>query len=252
MKESTGAGVLIKDGTALLPGLPDIPVALRRSAQTRRLNLRVSGLDGRVSLSMPPSLPLAEALAFLREKEDWLRAAVNRVAGPQPVMPGSDILLRGEKVRIIESGHIQRVTESKGALLVPTDRSGDRTAVRVATYLRAAAQASLLPASEDYARILGRRFAAVALRDTRSRWGSCTAQGRLMYSWRLIMAPPKVLRYVAAHEVAHLVHMDHSPAFWACVRGLMPEYPHHRAWLRAHGAELHSYCFRARPLADRG
>ena len=89
------------------------------------------------------------------------------------------------------------------------------------------------------------RFTALALRDTRSRWGSCTHEGRLMYSWRLAMAPPEVLDYVAAHEVAHLAHMDHSPRFWAAVATLMPGYAPRRAWLRRNGADLMAWSFRA-------
>jgi predicted metal-dependent hydrolase len=245
-------GLQIKDGAAVLPGLPDVPVLLRRSAQARRLNLRVSGLDGRVSLTLPHSLPLAEGLAFLHSKEEWLRAALGRVSGPQLVQPGGEILLRGVRVRIIERARLPRVVEAGDTLLVPPDPQGSRTGLRVSAYLKNEAQSALVPASTKYARLLGRSITAISLRDTRSRWGSCTAQGRLMYSWRLIMAPPKVLDYVAAHEVAHLAHMDHSPAFWACVRQLMPDYAHHRAWLRAHGAELHRYSFSARPLAENG
>ncbi|MGR3434759.1 MAG: M48 family metallopeptidase, partial [Shimia sp.] len=81
------------------------------------------------------------------------------------------------------------------------------------------------------------------LRDTRSRWGSCSAAGGLNYSWRLVMAPPEVLDYVAAHEVAHLAQMNHSPRFWAEVAGLMPGYEAPRGWLRRHGADLHRYRF---------
>jgi predicted metal-dependent hydrolase len=91
-------------------------------------------------------------------------------------------------------------------------------------------------ACDRHAAALGRQPRALSLRDTRSRWGSCTHDGRLMFSWRLAMAPPEVLDYVAAHEVAHLAHMDHSPAFWAATARLMPDYARHRAWLRAHGA----------------
>ncbi|MEY3959547.1 MAG: hypothetical protein RIR14_200, partial [Pseudomonadota bacterium] len=86
------------------------------------------------------------------------------------------------------------------------------------------------------------------LRDTRSRWGSCTAEGALMYSWRLIMAPPPVLRYVAAHEVAHLVEMNHSPQFWAVVDRLYPGWEAQRAWLRSHGSALHGLRFQ--PAGD--
>jgi len=90
---------------------------------------------------------------------------------------------------------------------------------------------------------LGRGYQRLSLRDTRSRWGSCTADAGLMYSWRLIMAPPDVLRYVAAHEVAHLQEMNHSPAFWALVQQLYGDYRTPRGWLRQHGAGLHSYRF---------
>ena len=106
------------------------------------------------------------------------------------------------------------------------------------------AQARLAAASDRHAATLGRPFTAIALRDTRSRWGSCTADGRLMYSWRLAMAPPEVLDDVAAHEVAHLAHMDHSPRFWSVVETLCPGWPAHRRWLREHGGALQGWQFR--------
>jgi predicted metal-dependent hydrolase len=90
---------------------------------------------------------------------------------------------------------------------------------------------------------LGRRFSRLSLRDTRSRWGSCSSRGGLSYSWRLILAPPDVLDYVAAHEVAHLAEMNHSPAFWALVARLCPGYQAPRGWLRREGAGLHRYRF---------
>jgi len=90
---------------------------------------------------------------------------------------------------------------------------------------------------------LGRSYARLSLRDTRSRWGSCTSDGGLMYSWRLIMAPPEVLDYVAAHEVAHLAQMNHSPAFWAEVTKIYGDYAAPRNWLRANGSTLHRYKF---------
>ncbi|MBE0554766.1 MAG: M48 family metallopeptidase, partial [Rhodobacteraceae bacterium] len=94
-----------------------------------------------------------------------------------------------------------------------------------------------------YAGLLGRRVTGITLRDTRSRWGSCTAAGRLMFSWRLIMAPPAVLDYVAAHEAAHLVEMNHSPAYWAVVGRIFPGWQAQRGWLRRHGPGLHALRF---------
>ncbi|GAB1364540.1 hypothetical protein MASR1M32_37760 [Rhodobacter sp.] len=98
-------------------------------------------------------------------------------------------------------------------------------------------------ASTRYAAQVGRRYGKLVLRDTRSRWGSCSHDGTLMYSWRLIMAPPSVLEYVAAHEVAHLVEMNHSPDYWAVVEGIFPGWKRQRAWLHDQGGGLHRYRF---------
>ena len=93
--------------------------------------------------------------------------------------------------------------------------------------------------------MLGRRAVSVSLRDTRSRWGSCSAQGRLSFSWRLAMAPPEVLDYVAGHEAAHLVEMSHGQRYWEVVERIMPDYRRHRAWLKREGRKLHGFRFEA-------
>jgi len=241
----------VDNGIATLQGPPEITVLLRRSGQARRLSLRVSGLDRRVTLTMPRSAHLNEALEFLQEREIWLRGALTRLPKPCPVKIGGEILFRGETLRITESDG-SRIRVRDAELLVPPDPTGTRTALRVATYLKAGARAALVPAATRYADALGKPFSAITLRDTRSRWGSCTSRGRLMFSWRLIMAPPEVLQYVAAHEVAHLKHMDHSRVFWSCVEQLMPDYQTYRDWLSNNGALLHNYSFTSRPHADNG
>lgn len=109
--------------------------------------------------------------------------------------------------------------------------------------LKCLARDRLAEASDRHATAIGRKVGRITLRDTRSRWGSCTSEGNLMYSWRLILAPPEVLDYVAAHEVAHLVHMDHSRAFWAQVERLMPGHKSARDWLRREGTGLHRWRF---------
>ncbi len=117
--------------------------------------------------------------------------------------------------------------------------------VRAAAFLREAARQRCLAATEVHAARLGQPFGRITLRDTRGRWGSCTAAGDLMFSWRLILAPDAVLDYVAAHEVAHLAEMNHSPRFWAAVARLCPDYAAQRDWLRQHGASLMAYDFGA-------
>ena len=112
-----------------------------------------------------------------------------------------------------------------------------------AAWLRVLAGTRLRAACDRHAARLGRSWRALVLRDTRSRWGSCTHDGRLMFSWRLAMAPPEVLDYVAAHEVAHLAHMDHSPRFWATVETLLPDHAPQRAWLKMQGGALMMWRF---------
>tara|TARA_R110002110_G_scaffold152752_15_gene345661 strand:- start:3839 stop:4525 length:687 start_codon:yes stop_codon:yes gene_type:complete len=227
---------------SLLPGLPAVDVTLRRSARARRLSLRVSRLDGRVTLSMPTHAREAEAMAFLRAQEDWIRRALSNVVPGDLVGMGAQILVEGRLLTVTPGKGRSPVVEGDH-LLVPGDVA--RVSVRVAAWLKLRARDRLALASDSYAARIGRRYRTLTLRDTRSRWGSCTAEAGLMYSWRLIMAPPPVLDYVAAHEVAHLAEMNHSPAFWSVVEGLMPDYRTHRRWLKAEGHRLHSYRFGA-------
>ncbi|MCL1627972.1 MULTISPECIES: M48 family metallopeptidase [Roseinatronobacter] len=225
--------------TVVLPGEPALRVQIKASARARQMSLRVSGLDGKITLNVPRGLAHRHALAFLSEKEGWLRAAVARAPGVQPIAPGGLVPVDGILHRVTPAP-VRSVTLKDDRLLVPeTGPAG----ARVAAFLKTRARDRLVPMADHYAQALGRTVAAVSLRDTRSRWGSCTAQGRLMFCWRLAMAPPIVQDYVAAHEAAHLVHMDHSRAYWATVARIMPDYAAHRAWLRSHGATLHSYRF---------
>ncbi len=225
-----------------LPGQPPIEITLRRSARARRFSLRVSRLDGSVTLSLPARAREAEALAFARAQEDWIRSALARMPKLALVGHGSLIPVEGRMLQIEPaSGRLVRVEGE--SLLVPGDpaQAGSRTAA----FLRTLARDRLTEASDRHAAALGRPFRRITLRDTRSRWGSCTVDGSLMYSWRLIMAPPEVLDYVAAHEVAHLAEMNHSDAFWAVVARLMPGYAQRRAWLKRQGQALHAYRFSA-------
>jgi predicted metal-dependent hydrolase len=226
--------------TIVLPGEPTLSVQIRASARARQMSLRVSGLDGKITLNVPRGLARRHALAFLSDKADWLRAAVARAPGQQLVRPGAMIPVDG-RLRAITPAPIRSLKLDGERLLVPETAS--QTGPRVAAFLKTRARDRLVPMAQHYATQLDRKVAAVSLRDTRSRWGSCTAQGRLMFCWRLAMAPPEVQDYVAAHEVAHLVHMDHSRAYWATVARVMPDYAQRRAWLRSHGAGLHSYLF---------
>ncbi len=227
-------------GQHFLPGNPPVAITLRKTAQARRISLRISRLDGRVTLTCPLRVSDREALAFAHEKADWLRQNLNAHPGPARVQIGADLPFEGRVLRIATGpGRLVRV---EGAhLLVPG--APDRSAARIAGFLKQVARDRLAAASDHYAARLGRGYNRLSLRDTRSRWGSCTADGGLMYSWRLVMAPPEVLAYVAAHEVAHLAEMNHSDAFWSVVTRLYGDYRAPRRWLREKGGDLHRYDF---------
>ncbi|VVT32600.1 Zinc metallopeptidase-like protein [Roseovarius sp. EC-HK134] len=227
-------------GHHTLTGNPPVALTLRHSARARRISLRVSGLDGRVTLTIPRGVSEAEALAFARSRADWLRGHLEGRPGQMAVGIGCDLPVEGEILRIV-LGSGRRVQRAPGQLCVPGPE--ESAAARLEGWLKARARDRLAAASDHYAGLLGRRYTRLTLRDTRSRWGSCSASGALSYSWRLILAPPAVLDYVAAHEVAHLAQMNHSPAFWAEVARLMPEYETRRAWLRREGGALHRYRF---------
>lgn len=226
-------------GRHTLIGNPPIEISLRRSARAKRLSLRVSRLDGRVTLTLPQRAAEAEGIRFLQSKEAWLRTNLDGLAPVRSVAIGQDILLRGNPVPIVQ-GQGRRLVITDHQIAVPGPQDVGR---KIKAQLRHLARDALAEASDRYAAALGRPYTRLSIRDTRSRWGSCSSQGVLMYSWRLIMAPPPVLDYVAAHEVAHLVEMNHSAAFWDVVARICPDYETHRHWLRAHGDTLHRVAF---------
>lgn len=214
-------------------------VLWRRTARAQRLSLRVSALDGRVTLTVPRGVPHGVAQAFLSSRQEWLRAALDKVHAPCPVAAGTWLPVAGRPLCVTPSA-TPRVAIEGTRLLVP-ERGAPGP--HLAAWLKLGARDRLAEAVAGFAARLGRQPRSLRLRDARSRWGSCSAAGDLMFSWRLIMAPPEVLDYVAAHEVAHLVQMNHAPAFWATLAGLMPDYALRRDWLRAEGASLHRYRF---------
>jgi len=218
-----------------LAGDPPITVALRRNGRARRLTLRVSGLDGSVTLTVPLHVPCAEAHDFARSREDWLRDRLGAVTGPSAVAAGTVLPVEGVPTRLVLAPST-RLTHEDGEISAASPGA-------VQAYLRHLARDRLTAAVDRHTSTLGRRATAIALRDPRSRWGSCSSAGRLMFSWRLVLAPPAILDYVAAHEVAHLVHMDHSRAFWDVVARLCPAHAAERAWLRREGAALHRWRF---------
>jgi predicted metal-dependent hydrolase len=221
-----------------LPGDPPIAVQVRRSARAKRVSLRVSRLDGAVTLTLPARAPLRHAQTFLAERETWLRSALNGIEGPASVEPGTTLPVEG--VALTVTAAALRAARIDGTALLVAQ---SRPAASAQAFLKALARDRLAARVTQHATNLGRSPGKLTLRDTRSRWGSCAPSGDLMFSWRLIMAPPAILDYVAAHEVAHLRHMNHSAAFWATCAELYPDHAAARRWLKQNGPGLHQYRF---------
>lgn len=222
------------------PDLPPVEIVLKRSATARRFSLRVSRLDGRVTLSLPLRAREAEAMAFAREQEGWIRRTLADLPQQAGVGLGSVIPVEGRMLPLVQ-GTGRAVRIDGDSLLIPGDPA--QAGVRAGAFLKNLARERLVAASDRYATQIGRRVTRVTLRDTRSRWGSCAQDGALMYSWRLVMAPASVLDYVAAHEVSHMVEMNHSAAYWAVVDRLYPGWQVQRKWLHSQGQNLHQYRF---------
>src|SRR5918997_213913 len=188
-------------------------VALRRRPTARRITLRVSSATGEVMLTLPERADLASAQRFADAHAAWIAARLDKVPVRTPFAPQAGVPLRGVPHRIVHWSTAGGVTRA-------LDGPDGESIIAVAC------------ADAHVAR---------AVRDTKSRWGSCSAGGHLSFSWRLVMAPPFVLDYLAAHEVAHLKELNHSHRFWRVVRDLCPGTDEAEGWLKRHGAELHRY-----------
>ena len=224
-----------------LSGDPSVSITLRRPKRVRRISLRVSQLDGRVTLTLPAGVSEREALDFAQEKADWIRGHLARQPERLKLALGDQLPIEGV-VRTITQTTGRRVQLLAKEIALP-DKVGNDIGPRLEAFLKELARDRLTEASDRHAESLGREFSRITIRDTRSRWGSCSSRGALMYSWRLILAPPDVLDYVAAHEVAHLQEMNHSPEFWAVVERLYGDYAAPRSWLRNNGSALHRFDF---------
>ncbi|MEM0989646.1 MAG: SprT family zinc-dependent metalloprotease [Pseudomonadota bacterium] len=220
---------------------PPCTVQVRTRATARRFTLRLSPSGDGAVLTQPPGVAASDTQAFLTEHAGWLRRALERQPEVVTVRHGARLPVDGTAYIVDVQDGPRRAPMLEDHRLVL--RGAGNEGRRIAQWLKLRARDRLAPAVKHYAAQLDRHVARVALRDTRSRWGSCSTTGTVSFSWRLAMAPVDVQEYVAAHEAAHLVEMNHSPRYWAVVARLMPDWKPRRDWLRRHGRELHLYRF---------
>jgi predicted metal-dependent hydrolase len=225
-------------------------VRLRRHRQARRYTLRIDSATREVVLTIPPRGSLKEAREFAQKHGGWIAARLKRLPKATPFAHGIEVPLRGVMHRIAHRqgahGTVWTEAGSNDGRILCVAGEPPHLDRRIADFLKREAKRDLDAASRRHAATLGVTFKRVSVRDQSSRWGSCSNTKVLSFSWRLIMAPPFVLDYLAAHEVAHLLELNHSPRFWRLVARLYPNYERAKIWLDLHGTELHRYGLPAR------
>lgn len=223
-------------------GGPTVRLSVNRRA--RRISLRIDARTGEAVATAPSERRLTDALAFARQKRGWL---AERLAARPPAtlfQPGGVVDLHGV-THVLEAvpgaGAARLATTPDGRPAIRSGGEGEAYARRVENLIRREARRLLEARTRAHEQALGLKPSTVSIMDARSRWGSCSPHSRaIRYSWRVAMAPPEVLDYLAAHEVAHLVHADHSAAYWGIVARLIGDHRPYRKWLREHGARLHA------------
>ncbi len=217
------------------------PLAIRVSPRARRVGLRIDAAERRVELVVPQGVPAEFGLRFLREKRGWIASRLEALPRPVPFAEGAIVPVLGVPHRIRRSldPSAAPVAIADGEIRVRGDPA--HLPRRVRDHLAILAHDELARRARPLAARIGQKILRVSVRDTKSRWGSCSSRGNLSFSWRLIFAPEEVVHYVVAHEVAHLVEMNHGPRFWRLVDTLAPGNARHRLWLDRHRAELLAY-----------
>jgi len=223
----------------------EVPLTLKHNARAKRLILRLNKTADGVTVTVPEGAGEADALRFARAQTGWIEQRLSARPDIVEFEDGAVIPLRDARHRIAHhpgrrgTVWVDQDTDSMPALCVAGDR--EHLARRLRDWLKRQARADLKVSCARYGKAMGLAYKRVDLRDQTSRWGSCSSSGVLSFSWRLILAPAHVLDYVAAHEVAHLKEMNHSPRFWRLVEGALPSMDKSRHWLKQHGSSLHLY-----------
>lgn len=223
-----------------------LPLRVVENDRAKRLTLRIDAGGRGLRITVPPGVPVREVEKFLTRHQGWLETRLAKVPDRPQVRPGVKIPLRGVPHLIVHEpgrrgGVLATQTDDGPALIV----SGDRKHLprRLADFLKREAKREIEPLVARHAATVGRRARTIRFKDTSSRWGSCSSGGGLSFSWRIMMAPPAVIDYLVAHEVAHLKEMNHGPKFWQLCTELCPSTEKCKAWLKRNGGALQAIQF---------
>ena len=221
-----------------------VPVVIKHSDRARRFILRMNKRSDGVQLTVPSGARIEDALAFARGHVDWVEQRVSQSSAFTPFADGAIVPFRGIDHKIVHA-------PGRRGTVVVSDTAGEPTLCvsgreehlprRLQDWFKGEARRTFTAIVPGYAGKLDVKPGKISIRDQTSRWGSCSSAGGLSFSWRLVLAPEDVLDYVAAHEVAHLLEMNHSATFWSHVHRICPHSRASMAWLKKNGATLHRY-----------
>ncbi len=214
-------------------------IKIVKSPQAKRLTLRIDDKNRLPILTLPRYCSARKAEAFVETHRDWIRNMLARLPAATHFENGDSITLMGQKLIVMHAPSQRGTCLKDGFLLV--GGGAEFLHRRVGDFIKKYAAAELYRLSVEKARLIGCAVHKVSLKDTRSRWGSCSSNRNINYNWRIVLAPAHVIDYLVSHEVAHLAHQDHSPAFWQCVAELCPDFENGRRWLKVRGKELYRY-----------
>ena len=221
-------------------GAREVRLIVKVNRQARRIGLRIDDSLGRPVLVLPSRRSVAEGLRFAESRAQWLQHSLSR-------LPPHVAFADGSQVPYLGLPHVVRYRPRARAVVLRHDGELSVSGLpghvgrRLADWFRVEAKRGIGARAQRLAERLNKTIARITIRDGRTRWGSCSPSGALSFSWRLMLAPPFVLDYVIAHEVAHLVEMNHSPRFWKILARLCPQHEAAQGWLKEHGSGLHRY-----------
>jgi len=229
----------------------NLPLTICENNRAKRLTLRIEAGGKGIKVTVPPATDKSEVMRFVERYRGWIESRVQRLPPPQE----TPMLRAGASIPIFGIPHEIIHSEGRGTVEIHTDQTskmgkiivyGEKAHLprRISDALKKLAERTIAPLVTEYSTIVGRKPISIRYKDTKSRWGSCSAEGNLSFSWRIIMAPHSVIRYLVAHETAHLIEMNHSARFWALCEKLCPDTKRCRAWLKRNGQALHAIEFK--------
>lgn len=216
------------------------PIKIKKSITSKRLTLRIDSKERIPVLTIPRFTSAKRAVAFVLQNEGWITENLKKIPTPRPFKDGLTFSFFGSDITICHNPDLRAGVFIKDGIM---HVSGQKQFLnrRVKDFIKEKAKDKLYKLTKKKSDLIGATLNDVTIKDTKSRWGSCSSKNNINYTWRIALAPKFVIDYLVSHEAAHLKHQDHSKNFWKCVAELCPNYAEGRSWLKVHGKELYLY-----------